>query len=66
MAKKQAEEVDFKVDDDGYVNCSCGVKVPLIAAQSGYGTKHKEFWSCTTCDEAVARAVKRELEELPF
>ena len=66
MAKKAPEELPFKVDDDGYVNCTCGVKVPLIAAEAGVGTKHREFWSCPSCDEAVALLVQKELEELPF
>jgi|AKZA01.1.fsa_nt_gi hypothetical protein len=66
MAKRQAVDLPFKVDDDGYVNCTCSAKVPVIAAESGYGTKHGEMWSCPACDEAVAIAVKKELEELPF
>lgn len=66
MAKKAAEELPFKTDDDGYVNCTCGTKVPLIAAQNGVGTKHNQYWSCPSCDEAVKIAVQKEFEELPF
>ena len=67
MAKLGSKESSLLVGEDGLISCSCGAKSPEMAVREGYGTIHYEqFWSCPACDEAVAIAVKKELEELPF
>ena len=66
MAKQLEEVIDFQTDDEGYVHCTCGANVLLVVAQSGYGTKHLQFWSCPECDDKLNELVAQEIEELPF